>query len=89
MDTKQENISYLNIIKKHPFFLIALIFTLLFFTFLFFCLPSGWLVLVFLYNLYINGGILGKIIFYFIIISYILLIFIIPADFIKEHIYED
>ena len=84
MDTKQENISYLNIIKKHPFFLIALIFTLLFF-----CLPPGWLVLVFLYNLYINGGILGKIIFYFIIISYIILIFIIPADFIKEHIYED
>ena len=28
MDTKQENINYLNIIKKHPFFLIALIFTL-------------------------------------------------------------
>jgi len=51
MDTKQENISYLNIIKKHPFFLIALIFTLLFFTFLFFCLPPGWLALGFLYNL--------------------------------------
>ena len=89
MDIKQENINYLNIIKKHPFFLIALIFTLLFFTFLFFCLPPGWLVLGFLYNLCINGGILEKIIFYFIIISYILLIFIIPADFIKEHIYED
>jgi hypothetical protein len=85
MNNNQKNTDYLYIIKRHPIFLCVLIFTILFFTFLFFCLPPGWLVLGFLYNLYINGGILGKIIFYFIVITYLLLLFIIPADFIKEN----
>ena len=85
MNNNQKNTDYLYIIKRHPVFLCVLIFTILFFTFLFFCLPPGWLVLGFLYNLYINGGILGKIIFYFIVITYLLLLFIIPADFIKEN----
>lgn len=85
MNNKQKNTNYLYIIKRHPIFLCVLIFTILFFTFLFFCLPPGWLVLGFLYNLYINGGILGKIIFYFIVITYLLLLFVIPADFIKEN----
>ena len=85
MNNNQKNTDYLYIIKRHPIFLCVLIFTILFFTFLFFCLPPGWLVLGFLYNLYINGGILGKIIFYFIVITYLLLLFIIPADFIIEN----
>ena len=85
MNNNQKNTDYLYIIKRHPVFLCVLIFTILFFTFLFFCLPPGWLVLGFLYNLYVNGGILGKIIFYFIVVSYLLLLFIIPADFIKEN----
>nr|DAY03031.1 MAG TPA: hypothetical protein [Caudoviricetes sp.] len=85
MNNNQKNTNYLYIIKRHPIFLCVLIFTILFFTFLFFCLPPGWLVLGFLYNLYINGGILGKIIFYFIVITYLLLLFVIPADFIKEN----
>lgn len=85
MNNNQKNTDYLYIIKRHPVFLCILIFTILFFTFLFFCLPPGWLVLGFLYNLYINGGILGKIIFYFIVITYLLLLFVIPADFIKEN----
>ncbi len=85
MNNNQKNTDYLYIIKRHPIFLCVLIFTILFFTFLFFCLPPGWLVLGFLYNLYINGGILGKIIFYFIVITYLLLLFVIPADFIKEN----
>ena len=85
MNNNQKNTDYLYIIKRHPIFLCVLIFTILFFTFLFFCLPPGWLVLGFLYNLYINVGILGKIIFYFIVITYLLLLFIIPADFIKEN----
>ena len=85
MNNNQKNTDYLYIIKRHPIFLCVLIFIILFFTFLFFCLPPGWLVLGFLYNLYINGGILGKIIFYFIVITYLLLLFIIPADFIKEN----
>ena len=85
MNNNQKNTNYLYIIKRHPIFLCVLIFTILFFTFLFFCLPPGWLVLGFLYNLYINGSILGKIIFYFIVITYLLLLFIIPADFIKEN----
>lgn len=85
MNDKQKNTDYLYIIKRHPIFLSALICTLLFFTFLFFCLPPGWLVLGFLYNLYVNGGILGKIVFYFITVAYLILLFIIPADFIKEN----
>lgn len=85
MNNNQKNTNYLYIIKRHPIFLNVLILTILFFTFLFFCLPPGWLVLGFLYNLYVNGGILGKIIFYFIVITYLLLLFVIPADFIKEN----
>ncbi|MHB9303624.1 hypothetical protein ACW0S0_01725 [Fusobacterium polymorphum] len=85
MNNNQKNTDYLYIIKRHPIFLCVLIFTILFFTFLFFCLPPGWLVLGFLYNLYINGGILGKIIFYFVVITYLLLLFVIPADFINEN----
>ena len=85
MNFKQENNNFLYILKKHPIYLGCLVCTLLFFTFLFFCLPPGWLALVFLYNLYTNGGVLGKIIFYFIIVSYIILLFVIPADFIKEN----
>ncbi len=85
MNNNQKNTDYLYIIKRHPIFLCVLIFTILFFTFLFFCLPPGWLVLGFLHNLYVNGGILGKIIFYFIVITYLLLLFVIPADFIKEN----
>lgn len=85
MNNNQKNTNYLYIIKRHPIFLSVLILTILFFTFLFFCLPPGWLVLGFLYNLYVNGGILGKIIFYFIVITYLLLLFVIPADFIKEN----
>jgi len=85
MNNNQKNTNHLYIIKRHPIFLSVLICTILFFTFLFFCLPPGWLVLGFLYNLYVNGGILGKIIFYFIVVSYLLLLFIIPADFIKEN----
>ena len=85
MNNNHKNNDYLYVIKTHPIFLGALICTLLFFTFLFFCLPPGWLALVFLYNLYTNGGVLGKIIFYFFIVSYIILLFVIPADFIKEN----
>ena len=85
MNNNQKNTNYLYIIKRHPIFLSVLIFTILIFTFLFFCLPPGWLVLGFLHNLDVNGGILGKIIFYFIVITYLLLLFVIPADFIKEN----
>ena len=84
MNNNQKNTNYLYIIKRHPIFLSVLIFTILIFTFLFFCLPPGWLVLGFLQNLYVNGGILGKIKFDFIVITYLLL-FVIPADFIKEN----